>query len=98
MSDARQRWSERLARYRDSGQTVAAFCADEGVSVPNYYHWKRKLAEMPRSTPLVPIQLTASSPTALELVLPSGTILRLPTDYSPQYLATLLITLEARSC
>jgi hypothetical protein len=95
MSAARQRWVERLARYSASGQTVAEFCSDEGVSTPSFYLWKRKLAE---PTPLVPIQLTPSPDTVLELVLRSGAILRLPPDYSPHDLATLLATLEARSC
>jgi transposase len=98
MSNARQRWAERLARYHASGQTVTAFCAAEGVSAPSFYSWKRKLAETTRPTTLVPIQLTASPAAAIELVLISGTILRLPPSYSPHDLATLLATLEARSC
>jgi transposase len=44
MSQARQRWTERLDRYRQSGLTVTDFCAEEGVSVPSFYLWKRKLA------------------------------------------------------
>jgi transposase len=97
MSDARQRWTERFARYSQARQTVAAFCAQEGVSVPSFYNWKRKLAEL---TPLVPIQLTSSPvPTQpLELVLPSGIRLRFPEQYSPDQLARLIASLEARSC
>ena len=99
--DARQRWTERLARYRASQQTVAAFCATEGVSVPSFYFWKRKLAAATAPAPLVPIQLTTTTPAPtnlIELVLPSGAILRLPPDYPPQQLATLLTRLEARPC
>ena len=33
----RQRWVERLDWLRAAGQTVAAFCAGEGVSVPAFY-------------------------------------------------------------
>lgn len=40
---ARQ-WGQRLRRFSRSGQTVAAFCAAEGVSVPAFYQWRRKLA------------------------------------------------------
>jgi transposase len=98
MSAARQRWTERFARYRLSKQTVAAFCADEHVWVPSFYLWKRKLAAATQAPLLLPIQLTALPPAAIELVLPSGTLLRLPADYSPHQLATLLTTLEARSC
>lgn len=100
MSDTRQRWAERFARYHVSGQTVAAFCADEGVSTPSFYLWKRKLAGSSPSAPLVPIQLTSPPglSNTLELVLPSGIRLRLPSDYSPEQLARLISILEARSC
>lgn len=33
----RQQWVERLDRFRAAEQTVAAFCAAEGVSVPAFY-------------------------------------------------------------
>lgn len=40
----RRLWRERLGRFAQSGQSVAAFCAAERVSVPTFYEWKRKLA------------------------------------------------------
>jgi hypothetical protein len=40
----RRLWRERLARFAGSGQSVAAFCSAERVSVPSFYEWKRKLA------------------------------------------------------
>lgn len=99
MSAVRQRWVERLARYHQSGQTVAVFCHTEAISVSNFYLWKRKLAVTDRPAPLIPIQLTATPPAeSLELLLPSGTRLRLPADYSPHHLAILLTALETRPC
>lgn len=38
-----QQWSERLDRFAHSGQTVAQFCKNEGVSQPTFYHWKKRL-------------------------------------------------------
>ena len=38
-----RRWQERLRRFDESQATVAQFCADEGISQPSYYHWRRKL-------------------------------------------------------
>ena len=97
----RQLWVERLERFGRANQTVAQFCAAEGVSVPSFYVWKRTLAERTTSVPptLVPIRLT-HSPAAppIEVVFPSGTVLRLPADYSPQHLATLVHALEVRPC
>ena len=47
VDEAKQRlWRERLARFARSGQSVAAFCAAERVSVPTFYEWKRKLASL----------------------------------------------------
>jgi hypothetical protein len=38
-------WRERLDRYRQSGVSVAAFCAGEGVSLAAFYGWQRRLRE-----------------------------------------------------
>ena len=100
----RRTWVERLERFAHANQTVAQFCAAEGVSVPSFYVWKRTLADRTASpdpvTPtLVPIRLThAPAGPPIEVVCPSGTVLRLPADYSPQHLAALVHALEARPC
>jgi len=44
-----QQWTERLERFAQSGQTVAQFCQNEGVSQPSFYQWKKKLADPNRS-------------------------------------------------
>ena len=36
-------WQERFERHAKSGETVAAFCAREGVSSQSFYWWKKKL-------------------------------------------------------
>jgi hypothetical protein len=36
-------WSERLARFRQSNQSVVSFCRSEGFSQPSFYQWKKKL-------------------------------------------------------
>jgi hypothetical protein len=40
-----QQWTSRLARFKTSRLSVARFCQDEGVSIPSFYQWKKKLAE-----------------------------------------------------
>ena len=44
----RSEWVERLERFAKSGQSVSEFCRAEGVSLPSYYQWKRKLAGIGR--------------------------------------------------
>ena len=39
-------WRERLARYRQSGVSVAAFCVSEGVSLAAFFGWQRRLREV----------------------------------------------------
>ena|SRR5262245_37447524 len=85
----RELWQDRLARFPSSGLTVAQFCALEAVSVPSFYSWRRRLAAQtsgaaaphhPDGDPrprLLPVRL-ASAPAAVELVLPSGAVLRVP--------------------
>lgn len=37
-------WRRRFRRYSRSGLTVTRFCSKEGVSVPSFYAWRRKLS------------------------------------------------------
>src|SRR4051794_23756989 len=86
-----QRWRQRLLRFEQSGQSVSAFCAAEGVSTPSFYPWRRRLgpssaAGNPPCPPrgqaqarLLPVHLLPPS-AAVEVVLPSGALLRLPPD------------------
>ena len=39
-----EQWTACLARFQDSGLTVAKFCEEEGVSAPSFYQWRRRLA------------------------------------------------------
>lgn len=101
----RRVWAERLERFGRANQTVAHFCAAEGVSVPSFYVWKRTLAggttpPDPVTPPtLVPIRLT-TSPAAppIEAVFSSGTVLRFPPDARPDVIAAVVHAVEARPC
>jgi transposase len=102
---ATSRWVERLKRFASANQTVAAFCAVEGVSPANFYLWRRRLAESApspavRVPTVVPIQVAPPhrSTTPIELTLPSGATLQFPADVSPEMLVAVLRGLEKRSC
>jgi len=43
-------WQQRLDRYAMSKQTVTDFCKTEGVSVPSFYQWKRRLGTTHRDS------------------------------------------------
>ena len=38
-------WERRIARFSDSGLTVARFCVREGVSIATFHYWQRKLRD-----------------------------------------------------
>lgn len=108
-ASARQDWVERLARFSSSGLRPAEFCAAEGVSLPSFYSWKRRLATESRSaataatadpTPgprLLPVRLP-SAPALVELVLPNGTVLRVPAGCDLGFLRSLVEALGDAPC
>ena len=98
---ATQRWVERLERFAAGPHTVVAFCAAEGVSQSNFYLWRRRLTQLPTSTPkVVPIRVAPppTPATLIELALPSGTVVRFPADARPELLVAILRGLEERPC
>jgi len=100
----RQRWVERFHRFRTADQTVAAFCAAEGVSVPAFYQWKRQLAADgevagPTGTPtLVPVRIAAVAPPAIELALPGGAVLRFGPGTDPAVIAAVVRQIGGGGC
>ena len=86
--DEHLEWQDRLKRQEASGLTVTEFCLREGVCRTKFYRWTKALkgevskssegeGERPQSgeAAFVPITLKASP---VEIVLPNGSIVRLP--------------------
>jgi hypothetical protein len=105
----RQAWVERLARFSASGLGPAPFCTQEGVSVPSFYAWRRRLAtEALGPAPaapaaaeagprLLPVRLPAPA-AAPELVLPGGAVLRLPPGADLAWVRSLVEALGGAPC
>jgi hypothetical protein len=100
----RQRWQQRLERFRASGLTVPAFCDREGIAPASFYAWRRRLRHDPTppatdATRLVPVRLVAAPASApVELVLPSGVVLRLSPDTDLLWLRQVLPLLGVAPC
>ncbi len=100
----RQRWQQRLDRYRKSDLTVASFCKREGISTASFYTWRRRLSAdstLPAAdtSRLVPVRLvTPATDAPVELLLPSGIILRLTSDANVVWLRQLLGLLGVNPC
>ncbi len=101
---ARRLWQERLERFRHSGLTTSAFCDREGISPASFYAWRRRLLHDPTppdsDTPrLVPVRLVTPPVSApVELLLPSGCVLRLSPYCDLTWLRQLLPVLGVAPC
>jgi transposase len=105
----RAAWVERLARFSHSDLPPAQFCAAEGVSLPSFYAWKRRLAAEalgPATPPspghehgprLLPVSVQPAAVT-LELVLPGGALLRLAPGCDLAWVRSVVQTLGGLSC
>lgn len=105
----RQAWVERIARFPPSGLTPAQFCAQEGVSLPTFYAWKRRLAaEALGPAPalardddpgprLLPVRLPPPA-SPVELVLAGGAVLRLPPGCDLAWVRSLVEALGGAPC
>jgi transposase len=105
----RQTWVDRLARFPHSGLSPAQFCAHEGVSLPSFYSWKRRLSaggsgsdtepvDGPDPGPrLLPVRLSPA-PAPVELVLPTGAVLRIGPDCDLTFVRSLVEALGDTSC
>ena len=95
----RQLWAERLARFASAEQSVAAFCAAEGVSPNSFFYWRRQLAAPPAADggPLfLPVRVTPASP--VEVVLPSGAVLRIAPGCDLAFVRALIDALAGAPC
>jgi transposase len=103
----REVWIDRLTRFPLSGLTPAQFCALEAISLPSFYAWKRRLAAeshfhetASREDPgprLLSVRLP--QPTApLELVLPSGALLRISAGCDLALVRSLVQALGGAPC
>ena len=105
----RELWLDRLARFPLSGLTPAQFCAQEGVSLPSFYAWRRRLtaptpgptaapdAGRPGEPRWLPVRLSGAA-APLEVALPGGAILRIAPGADEASLRCLLRLLGVPAC
>ncbi|QJX01068.1 IS66 family insertion sequence element accessory protein TnpA [Frigoriglobus tundricola] len=95
-----QAWRALVDAWKRTGQTVNAFCRARQITRSNFDRWRRILAAKPSvSVPLpafVPVRVVAE-PMA-EIVLRSGTVVRLPLGAAPDAVTRLVSAVGAASC
>jgi transposase-like protein len=101
-SGREQFWREVIAAWPKSRKSISAFCLERGLSEASFYHWRRTLrqrdlAPVAASSPtLVPVRVLAG--TMLEIVLPTGLMVRVPVGTEASVVAGLVVALRAASC
>jgi transposase-like protein len=105
-SDIEQRkfWEMAIETWQASGIPVRQFCRQEGLSEPSFYSWRRKLKknkpkDKPASSDFVEVYLPGTGSPPLELVLKSGSVLRIGSSTDKELLSRVIgILHEAELC
>ncbi len=98
-----QFWRRMLRQWRRSGLSIRDFCAEQRISEPSFYSWRRTIVRRDAEAPhFIPVQVVADdkvattrdgSGGALELVLGAGRVLRIPPGFDGPTLRRLLALL-----
>jgi transposase-like protein len=96
-----QFWRQTLAAWQKSGQSIRAFCAERGLSEASFFAWRRTLRRSDRQPTvtqptLVPLRVIADA--VLEVVLPTGVVVRVPPGADTAVVAALVAALRSTSC
>jgi hypothetical protein len=80
LAERRLVWIERMERFSRSGLSVKKFCDAEGVSVPNFYRWRQKLAPSPDRTGRFVAVSIKTPASAAKIILPGGASIEVPAE------------------
>jgi hypothetical protein len=102
-ADREQFWRDTITAWRESGQTVTAFCAAREVAEATFFAKRRELTRRDQSpnalapnTSFAAVRLI-SDPT-VEIVVPNGVIIRVPVGADPAAVARLVLALRGAPC
>jgi len=90
------KWRELAAAQEGSGQTVAAFCRERGISRPQFFCWKRRLREAADGG-FIELKAAVVAAAPIELRLRNGRSLWLRPGFDAGLLRQVLAALEEAS-
>ena len=103
-TDQRQFWQMVLETFQSSGLSVRQFCKQEGLSEPAFYSWRKKLIKRDEpkkgkqkdmsSSAFIKVAMPKNKSFVLELVLSSGSILRISSGTDSQTLSNIISVLH----
>jgi hypothetical protein len=97
-------WRDLISRWKTSGQSVAAFCAARGVSQASFYAWRQRftahskepITSAPPAPTFAAVRVVPGIP--VEVVLPTGVVIRVPAGSDPAAVARLVAALGGGPC
>ena len=103
---ARERmWRKQLARWKDSGLKISAFCEREGATPTAFAHWRKVIAARDAraanaaAPEFVPVHVSPPGAAApIEVALAGGRVVRVPPVFDPAHLRAVVAALEGPSC
>lgn len=93
----RQLWARRMDRYHRCSLTVHEFCRREGVSVPSFYQWRKKLAQSSPEPAFIPVTLPQGEVAPVTLKLPGGAEIEIEATIDPVMLRRLIAAVIAET-
>jgi hypothetical protein len=89
-------WAGRLQAYADSGMTIRAWCAQQGLTEATFHYWRKRLSMSSSAvTELIAVTLPGRSTEAmLELTTPHGYVIRVANASQIGWLAGILAALR----
>ncbi|WAH35667.1 IS66 family insertion sequence element accessory protein TnpA [Alicyclobacillus dauci] len=101
LAELRETWRERVAAFRDSGLSGAAWCAEQGIKEHQLWYWVSRFREKsPKpsvSTDFLPVQVHESIANLPLLVRVGSVAIEVHPGYDAQLLRDLVETLTG-SC
>lgn len=92
MPDLKQEWTDKIADWRASGQSIAAWCRQHDQGYHRFLYWRKRLEPQQQTTGgFVELTFRASS-LALEC---NGMTLHLERGFDPELLRDVLTVLRA---
>jgi hypothetical protein len=101
-----QFWRDTIAAWKESGQTVTAFCAARGIGESTFFAKRRELARRGR-LPNASASHTLSASFAavrvipdptVEIIVPGGVVVRVPVGADADAVARLVLALRGAAC
>ena len=85
-----QEWMEQIKAQQESGMTVTAYCAQNGINIKTYYYHLRKVRELCLESELAIVPVAVPRAPSDIRIEKNGLQISLPADISPDTLLALV--------